>query len=315
MGRLASVCSTSAAKTSTSARCFARGDLPSKESVRGVLGDIFDRTTKGLPIGSDIKRSLVTQGKDFDIRATTLANIYAQLELTHDLIRATTPIYTKYSFKAGTVYHQKINTDKSPEALAVKGFATKASTLFHIDIDAAANRFGIPRTDIIRKLNDLNETGALELKPSGVINVYKITNTPPKSHHEIEKITKSIYDVMAKREQEALLRTEQMLALITGKACFTKALAQHFGDSLPDGKKECGHCTWCMSHTPVVQQIPPPVPFNHGRFQAILNKVPDRDDARLLARIAFGIASPRSTAMKLSRDPVFGSMDDHNFEV
>jgi len=294
---------------------FARGDLPSKESVRGVIGDIFDRTTRGLPIGGEIKRSLITQGKDFDIRATTLANIYAQLELTHDLIRATTPMYTKYTFKGSGEYSKRINSDKSPEAHAIRQNATKASTLFHIDIDAAANQFKVPRTDLIRKLNDLNETGVLELKPSGVLNVYKVTNTPPKTPGEIENLTKSIYDVMAKREKEALLRTEQMLALITGKACFTKALAEHFGDSLPDDKKECGHCTWCMTHVAVVQQIPDPVPFNDGRFKAILNSIPARDDARLLARIGFGITSPRSTAMKLGRDPIFGSMDDHNFEV
>ena len=44
-------------------------------------------------------------------------------------------------------------------------------------------------------------------------------------------------------------------------------------------------------------------------------KVPDRNDPGLLARIAFGISSPRVTVLKLSKDLVFGSMDDHEFMV
>ena len=105
-----------------------------------------------------------------------------------------------------------------------------------------------------------------------------------------------------------------MLKLITGRACFSHALAQHFGDDLPTGKKDCGHCTWCLTHQPVVQKIPPKGPFNNARFKAILNTVADRDDPRLLAKIAFGIASPRITKLKLGRSPLFGSMDDHDFE-
>lgn len=294
---------------------FVRGDLPSKESVRGVLSDIFDSTTMKLPIGGEIKRSLSVQGKDFDIRATTLSNIYAQLELTHGLIRATTPMYTKYSFTAGPHYASKINSDKSPSAKAISGYAKKAKTLWHVDVEAAALRHQIPRIDLIRKLNDLNESGDLELKPAGVINVFKLVKQPPKASADVEKITTSIYDIMAKREQEALVRTEQILGLITGKECFTRALAQHFGDDLPDGQNECEHCTWCLTHKSVEQQIPPPVAFNWPAFKAVLSKVPDRDDARFLARVAFGIASPRSTAMKLGKDPVFGSMEDHNFMV
>ncbi|TVY22595.1 ATP-dependent DNA helicase [Lachnellula hyalina] len=294
---------------------FARGDLPSKESVRGVIGDIFDSTTMSLPIGGEIKRSLYTQGKDYDIRATTLSNIYAQLELTHGLIRATTPMYTKYTFTPGAQYKSKIESDKSPGAIAINAFAKKASKLWHVDVDAAAVRYQIPRTDIVRKLNDLNESRAIELKPAGVINVFKIVKAPPKSPTEIDMITKSIHEIMVKREQEALVRTDQMLQLITGEACFTRVLAQHFGDDLPDDKEECGHCTWCMTHLAVKQQVAPPLMFNYAAFKAVLDKVPDRDDARFLARVAFGITSPRSTAMKLGRDPVFGSLDDHAFIV
>lgn len=293
---------------------FARGDLQSFKSLRRLLEEIFDPSNPA-PVGGELRFSHYAQEREYDIRSTTLKNIYAQLELTHGFIRATTPIYTKYQFQAASSYPSVLGSDGSKAGIAVRGFAKKAAKFHHLDVDAASQRYGIPRTDIIRKLNDLNENGVIELKPSGVLNVYKVIKTLPKNAREIDKIAKGIHEVMEKREEEALHRTEQMLGLITASACFSRSLAQHFGDDLPDGKTECGHCTWCMSHKAVVQQAPPPVPLNRVALQAVLSRVGVDDDPRFLARVAFGISSPRVTAMKLLRDPIFGSMADHEFPV
>lgn len=293
---------------------FARGDLPSYESLRGLLQDIFHSTNVSLPVGSEIRTSHYDQERDFDIRSTTLKNIYAQLELTHNLIRATTPVYTKYTYKPSSRYDSVLASDKSQAAAAIKRYSKKAKTWYTIDVDSLSTS-KLPRADIIRKLNALDESGVIELKLGGVQNVYRITQPLPRTGPAIEKYVGQIYEVMEKREQAALRRTDQMLQLITDKACFSRALAQHFGDNLPDGKTECGHCTWCMTKIAVVQQVPPPVKFNFPAFKAVLEHIPDRDDARFLARIAFGITSPRGTKMKLSKHPIFGSMADHSFMV
>ncbi|RDL38652.1 p-loop containing nucleoside triphosphate hydrolase [Venustampulla echinocandica] len=295
---------------------FARGDLPSKKSVRRLLDDIFDPTMMQLPVGGEIQRNHMSQGKDFDIRSTTLANIYAQLELTHQLLRATTPMYTKYSYKAGSQYTSPsggVGSDKSQAAQAIRAYGKRASTLYHIDVSAASSALRLPRVDIVKKLNEWSEAGHIELRPGGVMHVYKILR--PIRSAEIEKLTTEIYDLMERREQEALARTDQMLELITDRKCFSLALAQHFGDELPGREEECGHCTWCMTHVQVLQEVPPPVEFNMSAFKTVLSKIPDRDDPRLLARIAFGIASPRVTSMKLSKEKIFMSMADHRFMV
>ena len=293
---------------------FARGDLPSRESLRGLLQDIFHATNVSIPVGGEIRTSHYEQEREFDIRSTTLKNIYAQLELTHNLIRATTPVYTKYTYKAGPHYDSVLTSDKSAAAATIKKYGKKAKTWHSIDIDSL-NIPTLPRSDIIRKLNDLDESRVIELKPAGVQNVYKIIQPLPRTSPAIENYVDQIYQVMEQREQEALKRTNEMLQLITNKTCFSRALAQHFGDDLPGGKTECGHCTWCLAKTAVVQRVPPPVNFNLTAFKAILTHVPDRDDARFLARIAFGITSPKATKMKLSKDPIFGSMADHSFMV
>lgn len=292
---------------------FARGDLPSHNSIRGLLQEIFHSTNASLPVGDEFRTNHYQQERDFDIRSTTLKNIYAQLELTHNLIRATTPVYTKYTYKAGSNYDSVLASDTSQAAGAIRRYGKKAAKWYNIDVDSPS--IGAQRADIIRKLNDLDAGGVIELKPGGVQNVYKITQPLPRTGPALEKYVDQIYEVMAKREQEALERTDQMLKLITDKGCFSQALAQHFGDDLPDGKSECGHCTWCMTKTAVVQQIPPPVKFNSAAFNAVLAQISVRDDPRFLARIAFGITSPRGTIMKLSKHPIFGSMADHSFMV
>ncbi|ESZ94382.1 hypothetical protein SBOR_5246 [Sclerotinia borealis F-4128] len=295
---------------------FARGDLPSLASIRGLLNEIFDSTTIELPIGGEIHSSHYSQTKDFDIRPTVLGGIYAQLELTHGLIRATTPLYQKYSYTAeNSKYSAKLSSDRSPAAVAIADCGKKATKIHHIDVDAAASRHNIERNEIISKLGEWNAEGILELKTSKVLHVYKVIKSLPRTASEVEIIAKAIYTVMETREKGALERTEKILQLITGKDCFSKKLADHFGDELPDGKKECGHCQWCLTHEPVEIQLPPPVPFNHLAFNNILNLIKDRDDPRFLARVAFGISTPRVSALRLGKNPILGSMDDHEFMV
>lgn len=121
---------------------------------------------------------------------------YAQLELTHSLIRATTPVYTKYSYKVSPSYTRIIGSDSSPAGKAVNKFGIKKSTIYYIDVDSASLACNIPRIDIVRKLNDLNESRAITLTPSGVYNVYKTLQPLPKTKAEIEILVSAIYTVM-----------------------------------------------------------------------------------------------------------------------
>jgi hypothetical protein len=94
------------------------------------------------------------------------------------------------------------------------------------------------------------------------------------------------------------------------------ALASYFGDTdaVPGGL--CGLCTFCktgeaVTFDPQATTFPDP-----NKIRAILNACPERDDPRLLARMAFGITSPRLTTGKWSTsNPYFGSMVDVDFSV
>ena len=293
---------------------FARGDLPSRESLRGVLNDIFNSTNAKLVIDDKLEASHYDQQRQFDIRPTSLSNIYAQLELRHELLRAVTPKYTKYSYVPGMAYH-KFASDRSASAVAIKDSVTAARKWHHVDVNEAAISKGIPRADVLRKLNEWNESQVIELKVAGIVNMYRVLQKLPSTSTEIDALVDDLYPLFEEREQQALDRTEEVLDLTTGSACFSRSLVRHFGDDLPSARTECGHCTWCLEHRPIILRKPPPKPLTKTTFDAVLRCVPDRDDARFLARVAFGITSPRVTSMKLSSNPVFGSMADHDFMV
>jgi len=294
---------------------FARGDLPSKESVRKLLQDIFDGESRKMKPGHSIERKLYQQSREYDIRPTTLNTIYAQLELRYDLIRATTPKYEGYSYivqSPGDFF-----ADKSRQAAAIASSSTKAAKWSSIDIDATARTHNLTRWDLIGKLSDWAGSGAIELKTTGVISVYRVMKQLPGTPAELEIIVSDLYKELEAREQQELGRIQDVIRLVTGQKCFAAELARHFGDNLPDDKKSCENCTWCETHQAVKLITPPAVAWDRNRFAAILAAVPERDDARYLTRVAFGIVSPRVTANKLNctNSTVFGSMSDHPFEV
>ena len=133
---------------------------------------------------------------------------------------------------------------------------------------------------------------------------------------------------MISREEQAVRKLQQVIELATGDDCIAYALASYFGDdeAVPNGL--CGQCTFCTTG----EGISFPSPFSTAitsttatltlesvdmlRIQAILRACPERDDPRLLARMAFGITSPRLTAGRWSTShPLFGSMTHVRFDA
>jgi len=95
-----------------------------------------------------------------------------------------------------------------------------------------------------------------------------------------------------------------------------QGLASYFGDdaAIPTGL--CGSCSFCQTGDSITfepEAVGRPDPM---KIMAILQACPERDDPRLLARMAFGITSPRLTAGKWSTShPLFGSMVSTNFHA
>lgn len=226
-------------------------------------------------------------------------------------MRATTPKYTSYTYKI----LKPTNHDTSAAATTIRKFSKKATKWTTVDLDVASKASIVSRAELVIKLNHWNESRLIELKAGGVINVYRVLKPLPSSRHEQQTLIDLLYKELEVREMQDLDRMEQVTKLVTGSECFSKSLAKHFGDGLTNDAQECGHCVWCETHQAIPDVKPAAVPWNSDAFFKVLEAVPDRDDARFLARIAFGISSPRVTATKFNGHQVFGSMEDHDFVV
>ena len=242
--------------------------------------------------------------------------LFAQLEIRFELIRGITPRYTKYEYVKDPAFNSK-TSDKSKLTAKINEYSRTAKKWTQIDVDVVASGAQMNREDVVRKLQQWNDYGAIELKPSGVISRFRIVKKFPESEQAKNDLIHAIYAQIETREGEDMARVKAVIDLITSNKCLSRELASHFGDDASVPKEGCGHCQTCLGKGRIIYHGPRD---RKGRIDtkkthAILSACAIRDDPRFLARIAFGISSPRITSERLGKHPVFGSMDDCDFLV
>lgn len=299
---------------------FARGDLPSYDRFRKLISDIFDDEVAKLSPGAIFKKNPNEQMKQFDIRQSPLSVIYATLELRFNLIRAITPEYSQYQFETimpgryQGVMESMVRKGKL-EAKALLDHADKKVKLTHVDVNKIVQATGHRRADIINILDHLDRDGVIRLTARGVTPKFRVLQKSPQTDEELDELAKKMYEDLEKKERDALQRTREVVDLITGNKCFAQAMAQHFGMNLPEGKEECGHCTWCEKRTAVNLPLEKKCALDMKGVQNVLEVCPVRDDPRFLARVAFGIMSPRVRELKMAQTSAWESLIDQDFDV
>ena len=243
----------------------------------------------------------------------------AQLELRFELIRAITPKYSEYKYIKSQAF-EKLTKDTLPITKAIKKASKPAKTWTRIDVDVVATGGRFTRGDAVRKLQEWNDIGAIELHTSGVVNRFRVLRPFPQGQKAKDQLVTSIYAHIEAREKSDMARVRQVIDLVTHPGCSSRELARHFGDEDTVPTDGCRHCNFCLSNTPVKflqarDNLSRKGRIDEKKIKAILAATNVRDDARFLARVAFGISSPRVTTEKLGKHGVFGSMDDCDFEV
>ncbi|EMD42135.1 hypothetical protein CERSUDRAFT_129539 [Gelatoporia subvermispora B] len=292
---------------------FARGDTCSKKDVELWIQQV---AMKEPDADGTIYFNHYDQSKIFDIRMNVLNLCYAQLELDHKYIRAITPFYSVYDISARGSGLQAILKDNSQASQAIRKYWRTKVGGYQIDVVDTAKFSKLDRSELARTISGWEMDGHITTKPSQIRARYLIVNPMIKTVEGIKELANKIHQGMLSREEEAVQKLQQVIDLATGDDCLAHALATYFGDSdaVPGGM--CGQCSFCVSGSGIEFRRKVSTVVDPMRMRAILAACPERDDPRLLARMAFGITSPRLTANKWSTShQLFGSMVDVDFNA
>lgn len=278
---------------------FAHGDTPSRESVRGLLGDVF-RT------GRDFDLSTYECAGRHDIRQLVVQTLLTYLELAGH-VQAGTPFYSRYSFqplKSSQEILAQFDGERREFLAQVLRQASKAKTWFHIDLEQAGRAIGQPRDRIVRAFDYLAEQRLIELRAEGVRQTYRLLKTPG----NLDALADDLHGRLMERERREIARLEQVLELAGRDGCQTAMLAEHFGERLP---KPCGHCAWCANKTPVVLLPRQEAAIDEDIWRRAMKLAAEKPDVfaepRALARFLCGLTSPRLSAARLGGHALFGA--------
>ncbi|KAJ7092653.1 ATP-dependent DNA helicase [Mycena epipterygia] len=294
---------------------FCRGDTCTKRDLQLWLQEV---ALKAPSSDSTLDFNLYEQSKTYDIRSNVLNLCYAQLELDYGFIRAVTPFYSVYEITPrGAAERANIFKDNTNEAKTIRAHWRDKGDKFEINVVDTAVRSNTDRNDLAKKINRWEFDGFAQTRPSQVrARFVKLNNPLPKAGDEIEKIADKLYAGMQKREEDGVAKLRQVLEFATDDECLPRNLSKYFGseDTVPEDG--CGFCTFCTTGQGPTFSPHLIVDVDKKQISAILNACYERDDPRLLARMAFGITSPRLTAMKCSTShPLFGSMVNTDFNA
>ncbi len=284
---------------------FVYGDTPDKAALHGLVAELFAQE-------QHFDVSLYTLSARYDIRPLVLRTVLTYLEL-EGYLEGGTPFYADYKFKplksSGEIL-SRFEGERRNFLAALFRHAVKGRIWFSIDPAETAVALQTTRDRIVQALEWLGEQRLLEVKVAGIRHRYQRLRKP-----EVAKaLVNELHQRMVKREQADIHRLQQVLDLVTLDGCQSNALAQHFGEQR---EIPCGHCSWCRRGSSELS--PRPAQSIDETFwqevtlvrqeQAELLKQP-----RMLSRFLCGITSPGLSRSKLTRHPLFGSLENVSFE-
>jgi ATP-dependent DNA helicase RecQ len=289
---------------------FAFGDTPTREALAGLLADVLEH-----PVGAEFALSEYELSLRHDMRPLVLRTALTYLELD-GVLRQGTPFYAGYrlrptgeSFEA---VYRRFDESRAGFLRRLIASGKTGRTWTTIEPDAAASALREPRGRIVTALEYLDEQGLIELQAAEVRQRYTVLARPDCENDVIERLLARF----VRRERSETERIQNVLSLVTYDGCQVSALVAYFGE---ERAEPCGHCSHCLNGRS--QRLPEPEP--RRPIEAVVDvkslvelRAGNTDSLgtpRQAARFLAGITSPASTRAKLTRHPLFGTLNDRRF--
>ena len=289
---------------------FTFGDTPTPQAIRQLLDHL-------LLGGSEFDVSMYDLSHATDIRPLVIETVITNLELD-GILRPLGTFYASYQFRF-----------LQPEARVLSGHKTERQAFLRrlfsvgkrgtkwitLNPDEAAAALEEPRDRIMKALTWLQESGDIELKPSGSRQKYRLSEDAHR--RDPKEITQKMQQLFADRERRDVERLRQVLELAEHRGCLTKWLLNYFGETMD---ADCGTCTSCKerekglameSPREIPQSATPPITTEHvaAIHELLREKHPSLRNSRQLARFLCGLTSPATSRERLSRHESFGLLE------
>ncbi|CAN5667989.1 RecQ family ATP-dependent DNA helicase [soil metagenome] len=286
---------------------FAFGDTPTREAIGSLLHDLFSRE-------ADFDVSLYSLGNDHDIRPLVLRTALTYLELL-GVLRQGTPFYAGYKIRPREPVEQiasRFAGERQQFISSIFSAARKGREWYSIDIQTALKRVGSDRERVLAALNYLADQQLVDLQVSDARNRFTRTSIAV----DLEALASELESRFSRREDQEVTRIARMVSLISCNGCQTAHLLQYFGQQLTG---PCGHCTFCETGRPTALE---PVPQSLSSAELIpiakLDEVRTShpqalSHPRQIARFLCGLSSPATSRARLTRNPLFGTLEGRRF--
>ncbi|MGV3663382.1 MAG: RecQ family ATP-dependent DNA helicase [Prosthecobacter sp.] len=289
---------------------FTYGDTPTPQAIRQLLDHL-------LLSGGEFDVSMYDLSHATDIRPLVIETVITNLELD-GVLKPLGSFYASYQFRF-----------LQPEARILSGHKPERQNFLRrlfqcgkrgtrwttLNPDEAATELNEPRDRVLKALTWLQESGDIELKPSGSRQKYRLSEDAHR--RDPKEITQKMQQMFAGREARDVERLGEVLSFAQHRGCLARWLLRYFGEEM---ETDCGNCTSCKEREKGViadepRQIPhstpPEITTTHvAAIRELLNeRHASLRSARQLTRFLCGLTSPATSRERLGRHDSFGLLE------
>lgn len=282
---------------------FTLGDTPDEQALRHLVDHLLRQ-------GDEFDISRYDLSRTTDIRPLVLETVITYLE-KEKILAPAGMFHSKFQIAFRHSEERVIAGHTAQrQAFLRKIFAAgkRGRRWLTIDVEAVAEATVESREKILKALGYLEESGDIEMKPSGLRHRFRLQagakERPPR------ELATWLYGIFTKRELQDIARLDRIVGFAEHPGCSTRELLEYFGESLPS---PCGHCGRCLG----TEASPLPRSAERDISLAdlkIIQSLKAEGHAALrghrpLARFLCGISSPAVTRERLTRHDAFGMLE------
>ncbi len=278
---------------------------PSPRALRSLVDHLLRQ-------GQRLDLSIYELATALDLRTAAIETVLARLELdgllvpegAYHAVLQFRPVQDEKGLLAGRAPAER--------AFIAGLLARKEPRRRWIRVENEAN--AAPPPALVSLLNALQESGEIELRPSGARRAYRLT-TQARACDPAE-VARRVAADFAEQERRSLERLRQVAAFAAEPGCLTRHLLRHFGEKTAS---RCGHCESCLQPRRQSRRLPQGeapewTPAETAAVQALVReRLPALRGARQIARFLCGVGSPASSRARLYRREDFGLLARFSF--